>query len=90
MSQNYPELPKSPIPDLSSQKKPTPPPVKAPIRKSPPSPLTKSSELRKTKKENEEDEEEKVDDFDKYEVKRAAVGTGIFSSMLTLSLVSKF
>lgn len=95
MSQNYPDLPKSPIssasnPDASLQKKSPRPsvlptsPAPVSIRKSPPSPLSKTSEL----KSEDKDKEEKVEDFDKYEVRRAAIGTGIFSSMLTLSSVS--
>ena len=42
--------------------------------KAPPSPLSRASEVQ-------------IEDFDKYEVRRAANGTGIFSSLFTLSMV---
>lgn len=110
MSQNQPDLPKSPVPlanpDTSQLNKAAPtlntnkttapttaPAVPSPApsvtRKPPPSPLSKSSELKNESKQIEpEAVEEKVEDFDKYEVKRAAIGTGIFSSLLTLSTVN--
>lgn len=98
MSQNQPDLPKSPVPlaNLNTNKTTAPttaPAVPSPApsvtRKPPPSPLSKSSELKNESKRIEpEAVEEKVEDFDKYEVKRAAIGTGIFSSLLTLSTVN--
>lgn len=42
--------------------------------KAPSSPLSRNDEV-------------VIEDFDKYEVRRAANGTGIFSSLFTLSLV---
>lgn len=48
--------------------------VKTATSKAPSSPLSRTDEV-------------EIDDFDKYEVRRAANGTGIFSSLFTLSLV---
>ena len=92
MSQNYPELPKSPVfePKKSAVTPAVPSPAPPSVtRKPPPSPLSKASELKNESKHSlAEAEEEKIDDFDKYEVKRAAIGTGIFSSLFTLSTVN--
>lgn len=48
--------------------------AKTATSKAPSSPLSRTDEV-------------EIDDFDKYEVRRAANGTGIFSSLFTLSLV---
>ena len=76
MAPNYPDLPGSP--DLSTKSNSNNKNNKSNNKKmgkaAPSSPLSQTAEV-------------VIEDFDKYEVRRAAVGTGIFSSLFTLSLV---
>ncbi len=77
MAPNYPDLPDSPAPSSKSVKKSKQTTnANAKKHQQPSSPLSTTSEV------------PEIEEFDKYEVRRAATGTGIFSSLFTLSMVS--
>ena len=74
MAPNYPDLPGSPDLSTKSNNNKNNKSNNKKGKAPPSSPLSQTAEV-------------VIEDFDKYEVRRAAVGTGIFSSLFTLSLV---
>lgn len=75
MAPNYPELPDSPVPVAMNKKTMSKKDAQKKY-KAPPSVMSTSSEFVE-------------DDFSKYRVVRDAIGTGIFSSLFTISLVNQ-